>query len=270
MTDLERITKEIRKEIIFMHYRSKTSHIGSALDIVEILSVLYFKILNIDPSDPLNLNRDYFLLSKGHAASAWYAVLAERGFFDRSFLKEYSIDGGKLPEHPDKFSVPGIEASTGSLGHGLPISIGIALAGKQDRCNYKVFVLISDGECEEGTTWEGAITAARLKLDNLIAIIDANKLQAYEKTDNIQKISSLKYKFEDFGWKVREVNGHNLIELEDTFKNTPLEIRKPTMIIAHTIKGKGIKDMENKLEWHYKSPTESEVNKFIKEIEKAK
>ena len=267
MINLEKIAKEIRKEIVLMHYRSKASHIGSALSVVDILVVLYFKVLNIDPNNPSSLSRDYFILSKGHAASAWYAVLAERGFFSKDLLKGYCMNGGKLPEHPDRFSVPGIEASTGSLGHGLPISVGIALAGKQNKCNYKVFVLMSDGECEEGSVWEGAITAPRLKLDNLIAIVDANKLQAYEKTDNIQKISSLKYKFKDFGWRVKEVNGHDLSEMERVFRNVPLEEGKPTMVIAHTIKGKGIKEMENRLEWHYKSPRENEVKKFIEEIE---
>ncbi|MCR4431957.1 MAG: transketolase [Tepidanaerobacteraceae bacterium] len=267
--DLKNITKEIRKKLIYMHYKANASHIGSAFSIVDLLTVLYFKILNIDPNNPTDPERDRFILSKGHAASAWYAILAERGFFDKKILEQYGIDNGLLPEHPDRLSVRGIEASTGSLGHGLPIGVGIALAGKIDNKKYRTFVLMSDGECQEGSIWEAAISASRFKLDNLIGIIDANKLQAYEKTDNIQSISSLINKFKDFGWEVIEINGHDLKEIFVTLNNLPLRRNKPTMIIANTIKGKGIKIMENNLEWHYKSPKKEQIEEFIKEIGEA-
>lgn len=267
--DLKNITKEIRKKLIYMHYKANASHIGSAFSIVDLLTVLYFKILNIDPNNPTDPERDRFILSKGHAASAWYAILAERGFFDKKILEQYGIDNGLLPEHPDRLSIQGIEASTGSLGHGLPIGVGIALAGKIDNKKYRTFVLMSDGECQEGSIWEAVISASRFKLDNLIGIIDANKLQAYEKTDNIQSISSLINKFKDFGWEVIEINGHDLKEIFVTLNNLPLRRNKPTMIIANTIKGKGIKIMENNLEWHYKSPKKEQIEEFIKEIGEA-
>lgn len=266
--DLVKIAKDIRKKLIYMHYKSSSSHIGSAFSIIEILVVLYFKILKINPRQPNNSDRDRFILSKGHAVSAWYATLAKKGFFNENVLESYGLDGGILAGHPDRFSVPGIESSTGSLGHGLPIGIGLAFAAKKDGKNYRVFVLMSDGECEEGSVWEGAISAARLKLDNLIGIIDANKLQAYEKTDNIQPVSSLKYKFIHFGWSVKEIDGHNFEELEKTLTNIPFEKNKPTMLIAHTIKGKGISMMENALEWHYKSPKKNQLEDFIEELEK--
>jgi transketolase len=263
----EKIAKEIRKKILKMIFNSQTSHIGSALSVVDILTVLYFKILSIDPKAPWAKNRDRFILSKGHAVSAWYATLAKRGFFNEEILDKYCVDGGILSGHPDRFSVPGIESSTGSLGHGLPIGVGLAFAGKKDKKNYRVFVLMSDGECEEGSVWEAAISASRLKLDNLIGIIDANKLQAYEKTDNIQPISSLKGKFENFGWSVKETDGHNFEKLEQVFRNIPIKKGKPTMIIAHTIKGKGIPTMENKLEWHYRSPKENQLKDFFEMLE---
>ncbi|SHF72358.1 transketolase [Caldanaerobius fijiensis DSM 17918] len=264
--NISTITKKIRKKLLWMHCKANASHIGSAFSIVDLLTVLYFKILNIDPDNPTRPERDRFILSKGHAASAWYAVLAERGFFNVEMLEGFGVDGGALSEHPDRLSVPGVEASTGSLGHGLSIGVGIALAGKYDNKKYRTFVLMSDGECQEGSIWEAAISASRLRLDNLVGIIDANRLQAYERTDNIQTISSLKNKFENFGWAVLEIDGHNLYEIEKTFNNIPLMQNKPTMIIAHTVKGKGIKEMEDKLEWHYKSPKVDDLDKFIKEI----
>lgn len=265
--DLRTLAKDIRKKLLFMHYKAGTSHIGSAFSIVEILIMLYFRILKINPKEPKDANRDRFILSKGHAVSALYTTLAKRGFFNEEILDKYCIDGGILSGHPDRFSIPGIETSTGSLGHGLPIGVGLAFAGKKDKKNYRVFVLMSDGECEEGSVWEAAISASRLKLDNLVGIIDANKLQAYEKTDNIQPISSLKGKFENFGWSVREVDGHNFEQLEKVFKNIPFKNEQPTMLIAHTIKGKGIPTMENKLEWHYRSPKENQLKDFFEMLE---
>lgn len=267
---LESIAKDIRKKLIYLHYKANASHIASAFSIVDLLTVLYYKILNINPKNPLDPERDRFILSKGHASSAWYVILSKRGFFDETILEGFAQNSGMLPEHPDRLNIPGVEASTGSLGHGLSIGVGISYAGKLDNKKYKTFVLMGDGECQEGSIWEAAISASRLKLDNLIGIVDANKLQAYEKTDNIQPISSLIYKFKDFGWEVKEIDGHNLRDIYITLKNVPIAKDKPTMIIANTVKGKGIKTMENKLEWHYISPKENQLDDFINELGETK
>ncbi|MFP3257753.1 MAG: transketolase [Candidatus Nanopusillus acidilobi] len=264
---LKEISKQIRIKLLYMHAKSGESHIGSALSIVDILVVLYYEILNIDPKDPFNPDRDRLILSKGHAASALYAVLAKRGFFDEKILESFAENGSKISVHPERFSVPGIEASTGSLGHGLPIGVGIALTAKKDKKNFKTYVILSDGECEEGSNWEAAISAARFKLDNLIAIVDKNKLQAYERTDNIQNLSLLRKKWEAFGWAVAEVDGHNFKDLYNVFVKVPLVKDKPSLIIAETVKGKGFKDMEDKLEWHYKSPKIEDLDKYIRSME---
>ena len=260
---------EIREKILIMHAKSNESHLGSSLSIVDILVVLYFQILNIDPSNPYDENRDRLILSKGHAASALYAVLAKRGFFKEELLDSFAENGGKISVHPERFSVPGIVASTGSLGHGLPMGVGIALSAKKDNKTFKTYVLMSDGECEEGSVWEAAISASRFKLDNLIGIIDKNKWQAYDRTDKIQNLSLLKSKWEAFGWSCKEVDGHNLQELIQCFKSIPFEIEKPSMIIADTVKGKGIPEIEDKMEWHYKSPKENELKSFLKSLRRS-
>lgn len=266
--ELLNISREIREKILIMHAKSNESHLGSALSIVDILVVLYFRILNIDPLNPYEGNRDRFILSKGHAASALYAVLARRGFFEEELLDSFAENGGKISVHPERFSVPGVEASTGSLGHGLSIGVGIAFSTKKDNQNFKTFVLMSDGECEEGSIWEAAISASRFKLDNLIGIIDKNKWQAYERTDAIQNLSLLKSKWEAFGWSCKEVDGHNIQELIQTFKSVPFEIGKPSIVIADTVKGKGIPEIEDKMEWHYKSPKFDELKDFINSLRK--
>jgi len=267
--ELLNISREIREKILIMHAKSNESHLGSALSIVDILTVLYFEILNIDPSNPYEENRDRFILSKGHAASALYAVLAKRGFFEEELLDTFAEDGGKISVHPKRFSVPGVEASTGSLGHGLSIGVGIALSAKKDKKTFKTYILMSDGECEEGSIWEAAILASRFKLDNLVGIIDKNKWQAYERTDKIQNLSLLKSKWESFGWSCRGVNGHNLQKLIQVFRGIPFEVGKPSLIIADTIKGKGVPEIEDKMEWHYKSPKIDELEKFIKSLRKS-
>jgi transketolase len=261
--DYQKIAREIRKKILKMIFTSQSPHIGSALSCVDILTVLYFKILAIDPKNPWLENRDRFILSKGHAASALYATLAQRGFFSEEVLNSYCLDGGKLPGHSTMHCVPGVEVSTGSLGHGLSIGAGMAIAAKGDNKNYRVFVLMSDGECDEGSVWETAMFASHHKLDNLIAIIDYNKLQAFGRTNNVLNLEPLKEKWISFGWAVKEIDGHNFTEIE---KSLNIRRSKPSVIIAHTIKGKGISFMENKLEWHYKSPNKEEYNLAIKEL----
>lgn len=261
------LAKQMRRDILKITSKSKTSHIGGSLSIVEILLTLYLKIMNINPKKPNSKNRDRFILSKGHCVIALYAVLSKKGFFSNSVLQEYCTNGGKLAGHPDIKSVPGIEASTGSLGHGLPIGVGMAIAAKYDKLSYKVFVLMSDGECNEGSVWEAAMNASRFKLDNLCIIVDSNKLQAFEKSDAILPSSSFVDKFSSFGCSVKEVNGHDFVQLKRIFDSLPFEKRKPSVIIAHTIKGKGVSFMEDRLEWHYKSPDEEQLQKALKELE---
>ncbi len=264
--DYKEKAKEIRRNILKMSHEAGVSHIGSALSCVDILTVLYFGIMNIDPKKPDDKKRDRFIISKSHAISAVYAVLAEAGFFDKKILKTFCQNKTNLPGHASRKSVPGIEVSTGALGHGLPIGVGMALALKKDNEKSRVFVLLSDGECDEGSNWESALFSAHHKLNNLVAVIDYNKLQALGKTNEVLKLEPLKDKWIAFGWDVKEIDGHNYIELEKTLSN--LNKEKPNIIIAHTIKGKGVYFMENKLEWHYKSPTKEEYKLAINEINK--
>lgn len=266
---MKNISFEIRRQLLFMHAKSNESHIASSLSVVDILVTLYFEIMNIDPNNPYDPDRDRFILSKGHAASALYAVLAQRGYFEKRVLDSFAGNGTKISVHPERNSVPGIEVSTGSLGHGLSIATGIALSAKKDCKKFRTFVLMSDGECEEGSVWEAAMFASRFGLDSLIAIIDQNKWQAYDRTDPIQNLSLLKSKWESFGWACKEVNGHDFEELCDVLKDIPFKIGKPSLLIADTIKGKGIPEMEDKMEWHYKSPKLENVEKYLNSLRRS-
>ena len=261
--ELKNISTEIRRHLLFMHAISNESHIASSLSIVEILVELYFEIMNTDPKNLNDPERDRFILSKGHAASALYAVLAERGYFDKNVLTSFAQNGARISVHPERNSVPGVEVSTGSLGHGLPIAAGIAFSAKRDARKLRTFVLLSDGECEEGSVWEAAIFASRFNLDNLVAIVDKNKWQAYDRTNTIQNLKLLKSKWEAFGWSCREVDGHNFDELRDSLGSLPFEPGKPSILIANTVKGKGIPEMEDKMEWHYKSPKITDIEKYM-------
>lgn len=249
-----------------MKYELQEGHIGSALSCVDILIVLYFEILNINPKDFLNKERDKFILSKGHAAAALYAVLSEKGFFSKELLDNYCKDGSKLAGHPIRGSVPGIEATTGSLGHGFPMATGIALADKNDAKKRRTFVMISDGECDEGTTWEAALFAAHHKLDNLTVIIDYNKFQAFGRVKDVLNLEPLAKKWESFGWQVKEINGHNFKEIEKALSSVPFRKGKPSIVICNTIKGKGISFLEDKLESHYRHLTKEDFQKAIKEL----
>lgn len=251
---------EIRKRLIELHAKAKTSHIGSAFSSVEILVALYFEIMDF--------KKDKFILSKGHAVSALYVTLVMKGLMLEEYLNFYCTDGGKLHGHPDRLVVSQIYTSTGSLGHGLPIGVGVAFGAKLNRDKGRVFVLMSDGDTQEGTLWEAANMAIRLKLDNLIGIIDANKLQAFGRTSSILSIGCIKGMFLSLGWVVNEVDGHNLEELIKIFKGVPFQGNKPSLLIAHTIKGRGVKTFENKLEWHYKSPSIEQLDVYLSELEK--
>lgn len=248
----------------------KASHIGSAFSSAEILSTLYFGgILRHDPKKPYDPDRDRFILSKGHAATVLYATLHERGFFGDDVLDGFYQDGGVLTGHPSFQAAPGIEATTGSLGHGLSIGLGIALAGKLDGKSYRVFTLLSDGECDEGSVWEAILAAGQFKADNLIAIVDYNKIQSFGTVKEVMDLEPFADKWKSFGWSVREVDGHDAEALHAALASIPCEAGKPSAIIAHTVKGKGVSFMENKLEWHYKTPSEEEAAQALKEIERS-
>jgi len=265
---LEEKALNIRKAIVEMCHKTNASHIGSALSCVDILVALYFSAMRIDPKKPLDKKRDRFILSKGHAATALYATLAEKGFFQKKLLQGFHCNGGTLWGHSTLGCVAGVEASTGSLGHGLSIGVGMALAAKLDKESSRVFVLLSDGECDEGSTWEAALSAGHLKLDNLVAIIDYNKLQAFGRTNEVVNLEPLAAKWGAFGFAVQECDGHDFRQLADALHAVPLQQGKPSLIIAHTVKGKGVPFMENKLEWHYKSPNEQQFKEAMQGMQK--
>tara|TARA_Y100001949_G_C15935706_1_gene307796 strand:- start:12 stop:848 length:837 start_codon:yes stop_codon:yes gene_type:complete len=267
LEQLQQISKKIRKHIVKMVFDSKSSHIGSALSIVEILVTLYYNILNIDTKIESYYNRsdrDRFILSKAHGSAALYAVLAERGVFPLDVLEKYYSNDGILPGHLDRTSVPGIEFSAGALGHGFAAAIGMSISYTQNKNSGRIFVLIGDGECNEGSIWEGAMLAAHLKLKNLTAIIDYNKIQSFGRTNDVINQEPIIDKWKAFGWDVIEVNGHDFNELITAFNASQ---DKPKIIISHTVKGKGISFMEDKLEWHYKSPDQEQLEIALKEIE---
>jgi len=257
----------IRKKTLKMVFSANASHIGSALSIVDILTVLYFKILSINPKNPWSEDRDRFILSKGHGCSSLYATLALKGFFSKEILNTFSLNGGILPAMITLNCVPGAEVSTGSLGHGFSMGIGMAIAAKHDKRNYRTFILLGDGECNEGSTWEAAMFASHHKLNNLIVIIDYNKLQAFGRIEEIIDLEPFKDKWNAFGWAVKEIDGHNFSEIEKTLSQVPFIKNKPSIVIAHTIKGKGVSYMENKLEWHYKSPNKEQLEVAYKELD---
>lgn len=258
-------SRTIRKHAIQMVHAAKASHIGSCLSIADILAVLYTRVLRIDPTRPSDPNRDRFVLSKGHAAAIMYAALAEIGFFPISQLDEYCRDGSNLTGHVSH-GVPGVEVSTGSLGHGLPISAGMAIAAKSDRRQSRIFCVLSDGECDEGSTWEAVLFASHHRLDNLVAIVDFNKIQSFGSVAEVLSLDPLAEKWRAFGWHTVEIDGHDLGEIEGVVANAPQVPGRPSAVIAHTIKGRGVSFMENKLEWHYKSPTDEQLAEALAEL----
>lgn len=265
--ELADLAYRIRQHCVRMIHSGKASHIGSSLSAVELLTVLYGKILNISPSRLDDPERDRFILSKGHGCAAMYAALAETGFFPLKWLDTFYQNGSLLPGHVTHKTVPGIEVSTGALGHGLSIACGMAVAGKYDKRPYRVFTLLSDGECDEGSTWEAMMFAAHHKLDNLIAIVDYNKIQAMGRVDEILSLEPFANKLEAFGWTVVEINGHNIDEIENVLKKVPFKNGKPSVIIAHTVKGKGVSFMENDVLWHYRCPSDEEFTRALRELE---
>ena len=268
--DIRKRAVDIRKSIVEMNAKAKSSHVGGSLSAADILAALYFRVMSIDPKKPKWEGRDRFILSKGHCCSAIYAALAHRGFFPVDMLGQHCMEGGTMWGHLSLNSVPGSDATTGSLGHGLPIGVGMAMAIKHDKMKGRVFVLLSDGECDEGSVWEAALSAHQFKLDNLVAIIDYNKIQSFGSIKEVLDLEPFAGKWESFGWSVREIDGHDMQQIVDALEGVPFEKGKPSAVIAHTIKGKGVSFMENRLEWHYKSPDSEQYASAMKELESGK
>lgn len=261
MVDYEKLTRSIRRDIISMALESKSAHVGSALSVVEILTALYFGVMRVNPESPDDENRDRLIFSKGHGCAALYAVLVAKGFAARSVLENYGANGSLLPGHATKGCLPGVEASTGSLGHGLPMAVGLALAMKNDGKASRAFAVLSDGECQEGTTWEAALMASQHKLDNLVVIIDHNKIQGFGNVKDVLSLEPFKDKWLSFGWFVYELDGHDCQEIAHILNFLPV-IKAPSAIIAHTVKGKGLSVNEGKLESHYKPPTKEDLERY--------
>jgi transketolase len=265
-TDLAAISRRIRARVVEMSHAAGTPHLGSSLSCVDMLVAAYWGVLRVDPENPLDPDRDRFILSKGHAATALYAVLAERGFFDPALLDTYNEDGAALPEHPGLQCVPGVEAATGSLGHGLPIALGMALAARIQRRPSRFLALMSDGECEEGSVWEAAMFASAQKLDTVTVMIDYNKWQATGRSDEIMALAPLAEKWRAFGWDAREVDGHDLHALLAGLMKKPDGSGRPRALVCHTVKGKGVSFMEDDNNWHYRIPTAEEVREARVEL----
>ncbi len=263
------LAKKLREDVLRMTHRAKSSHVGTSLSMVDLLAVLYSGILRVDPGRSDWPDRDRFILSKGHGAAGLYAVLAEVGFFPVKWLEQYYADGSYLAGHITNTGIPGVEVSTGSLGHGLAIACGIALAGKRAERPYRVFVMLSDGECDEGSTWEGVLFAGHHRLDNLVTIVDYNKIQSLGRVEEVLDLEPFGKKWEAFDWSVREIDGHNFDEIERTLKAIPFETGRPSCVVAHTVKGKGVSFMENKLLWHYRAPNVEELHQALRELEAA-
>ena len=252
--ELKDISNRVRRDVIDEVYSAQSGHPGGALSCVDILTVLYFNQMNIDPNKKDDSNRDRLVLSKGHACAALYAVLAEKGYFNKNELKNFRKLGGILQGHPDMKNIPGVDMTTGSLGQGLSAANGMALSSKLDSKGFRVYCIVGDGEIEEGQIWEAMMTAAHYKLDNICLIVDNNNLQIDGEVNKVMNIYPLKEKFQSFGFEVFEVDGNDIDELISVFQKAKTVKGKPTVIIAKTIKGKGVSFMENKVEWHGRAP----------------
>lgn len=261
---LQQKALNIRKDVMQLVYNAKTGHTGSDLSCTDLLVALYYDVMAVDPVNPNRVDRDQYIQSKGHAAEVLWAVLADRGFIDQTELSNFSQFGSRLIGHPNN-KVAGVEMNTGSLGHGLPVSVGIALAGKMDGKAFHTYTLMGDGELAEGSVWEGAMAAAHYHLDNLTAIIDRNSLQITGASESVMGLEPLNEKWQAFGWDVHEIDGNNMEEIVSTLK-IPNQPGKPKLVIAHTIKGKGISFAENQAGWHHKVPTEQELASALKQL----
>lgn len=265
-TELKIKSIEYRKKILSCIVKAGAGHTGGSLSSIDILNVLYNDVLRISPATANSTNRDRYVQSKGHCVEALYVVLADRGFFPEEDLNTMCRYQSPYIGHPTK-KIKGIEQNTGALGHGLPICVGMAIAGKMDEKSYNVYTLMGDGELPEGSNWEAALSAAHYKLDNLCAIVDKNGLQITASTNQVMNTDPLKNKWEAFGWAVKEIDGNNIEELRTAFASLPFEKGKPSLIIAHTVKGKGVSFMENELKWHHGVPNEGQYEQAITELD---
>lgn len=263
---LNEITRIIRRDIVSMIHGAKSGHPGGSLSAVEILTALYFDEMNVDPENPKMEDRDRFVLSKGHAAPVLYSVLANKGYFDKEELKGLRKIGRMLQGHPDMKGTPGVEMSTGSLGQGFSSACGMAMASKLDNAPWKVYTLLGDGEVQEGIVWEAAMSAAHYKLDNMVAFLDYNGLQIDGDVSKVMNIGPIVDKFKAFGWNVIEIDGHDFDQIFAALDMARETVEKPTMIVAKTIKGKGVSFMENQAGWHGSAPSDSDLEIALKEL----
>ena len=267
-TPLDRRSRELRGQIVRMLEKGGRGHVGAAFSLVEILRVLYDEVLRYDAKNPRWPQRDRFILSKGHGCLALYVLLAEKGFFPEAELWKFCKPDGILGGHPEAGKIPGVEASTGSLGHGLPIGVGFALNARYEKAAHRVFVVSSDGESNEGSVWEAALCAGKHKLNNLTVLVDYNKQQSYSTTYEVLDLDPFADKWRAFGFAAEEVDGHNVGQLRAALKRVPFHPEKPSTIICHTIKGKGISFVENNLNWHHKNKvTPEEIQSLLAELE---
>ncbi len=263
--DCRALARTIRAHCLRMTHRGKSGHVGSMLSMAELLAVLYTRVLNVDPCEPRKPDRDRLVLSKGHGGGAVYAVLAELGFFPREWLDGYYRDRGRLMGHISHH-VPGVEFSTGSLGHGLPVACGMAFAAKRAGWRHRYFCVMSDGDCDEGSSWEAILFAAQHRLDNLTVVLDYNKVQALGYVKDVLNLEPLGDKLRACGWAYREVNGHEPVEIDAALKELPFTQEKPSWLTAHTVKGKGVSFMENTVSCHYGSVNDQQLAQALAEI----
>lgn len=264
--DTIELARSIRKDVLRMVHRTRASHVGSCFSMADILAVLYGRVMRVKPAQPDEHGRDRLIISKGHSAAAVYATLANIGYFPREWLDTYCDNGGLLAGHVSHH-VLGVELSTGSLGHGLPVATGMALAGKINRDRQRTFVIMSDGECDEGSIWEAALFAGHHRLDNLTVLVDYNKIQSFGRVADVLQLEPFGAKWRSFGWAVTEINGHDHKVLTETLASLPIEAGKPSALLCHTVKGKGVSFMEDQLAWHYKSPTEEQMKQALVELD---
>jgi transketolase len=262
--DSEDLGRRTRASALRMVAAAGAAHIGSSLSCADVLAVLYSGVLQIDPARHDDPARDRFVMSKGHAAAAYYAVLAHAGFFPEPLLEQYCTDGGALPGHVTAHGLPGVELSTGSLGHGLPVAVGLALAASRRHEPWRTYALLSDGECDEGSVWEAALLAGHHRLDRLTAIVDANGLQAFGTVDSVLRLEPLAGKWRAFGWDAVEVDGHDHDALRAAFGRPPAG--QPRAVIARTVKGRGVSFMEHELAWHYRTPDPEQLARALDEV----
>lgn len=268
MDRIKEIARQIRIDCVKMTNKAHSGHVGSMLSMAELLSVLYDEILNVDPKNPEMEDRDRFILSKGHASAAVYSVLSQEGFIPREWLDRYYCDDGKLMGHISH-KVPGVEFSTGSLGHGLPVAVGMAIAARYAKSKRKVFCMTSDGDLNEGSSWEAIMFAGQQKLSSLVMIVDYNRIQALGFSKDIEDLEPLDKKLEEFGWSTKVINGHDIDEIRSAFKNLPIVADKPSAIIARTIKCRGVDYLENTVESHYRFVPDDKLEEVIKQLKES-